>query len=277
MSTTVDTPIDIPMDMSMNNSTNSSTDIPMEQCDGRWVLPEQAFYEKDDLETITLPEGLEVICAAAFAGCTSLTQIRLPSTLQEIGEGAFLGCISLEEITLPGALTSICDMAFWGSGLKTITVPQSVNHIGDNAFWDCPELSQAHVLNSQAHIGLHAFGNCPLLLSGYTAPGFPEDNSPPAQLLYSLLWCSCPDRHTPDTTAKAEQFIQSHEDLIMERILKNNNVPAMTGLSTRHLLTPEHLDGYLRQALELGLTEITALLLAAKGTGPSLDDDAFEL
>lgn len=251
--------------------------IPLEQRDGRWVLPEQAFYENEDLQTITLPEGLEVIAAAAFASCVNLSQIHLPSTLREIGEGAFLGCSSLRTILLPAGLTIIGDMAFWGSGLETILVPASVTHIGDNAFWDCPTLRQADVLNPAAHIGTNAFGNCPALTSGYMAPGYPEESSAPAELLYTLLWCSCPDRHTTAIAARAEQFIRSQQDLIMERILKYNNVAAMTGLSSRRLLSPDHIDGYLQQALEWELTEITALLLAAKGSSRSLDNDFFEL
>ena len=249
----------------------------MEQRDGRWILPEQAFYEHEDLQTITLPEGLEVISAAAFAGCIGLTQIHLPSTLREIGEGAFLGCISLSSIQLPTGLATIGEMAFWGSGLETVTVPQTVTHIGDSAFWDCAALRQADVLNPHAHIGSNAFGNCPSLQSGYMAPGFPDEDSAPAQLLYSLLWCSCPDRHTASTAIRAEEFIRRQDGLIMERILKYNNVPAMTGLVSRHLLSPERIDGYLRQSLERELTEITALLLAAKGTAPSLEDDPFAL
>jgi len=265
------------IDILTNMSPDALTDIPMEQRDGQWILPEQVFYENEDLQSIILPEGLEVIGAAAFAGCPGLSQIQLPSTLREIGEGAFLGCVSLSSILLPDGLTTIGEMAFWGSGLESISIPHTVSHIGDNAFWDCPALARADVLNPKAHIGVHAFGNCPTLLYGYISPGFPDDDSAPAQLLYSLLWCSCPQRHTPDITARAEQFIRSHEDLIMERVLKYNNVPAMTGLASRQLLAPEHTDHYLRQALELGLTEITALLLAAKGTEHTADDDIFEL
>ena len=156
-------------------------------------------------------------------------------------------------------------------------VPVSVTHIGDNAFWDCPALRQADVGNPQAHIGINAFGNCPTLISGYMAPGYPEEASAPAELLYTLLWCSCPDRHTAATASRAEQFIRSQQDLIMERILKYNNVPAMTGLSARHLLSPERIDGYLQQALALELTEITALLLAAKGNNRAVEEDFFEL
>jgi len=269
----LNTPIDTPIDISMN----MSVDSPMEQRDGRWTLPEQAFYENEDLQTMILPEGLEVIAAAAFAGCVNLTQIQLPSTLREIGEGAFLGCVSLRHIQLPEGLAIIQDMAFWGSGLETVTVPRTVTHIGDNAFWDCPALCHADVLNPSTYMGTNAFGSCPTLISGHIAPGFPAEDSSSANLLYTLLWCSCPDRHTDATAAKAQQFIRQREDLIMERILKYNNIPAMTGLATRHLLSPERIDSYLQQSLEMGLTEITALLLAAKGASHAADDDIFAL
>ena len=63
----------------------------------------------------------------------------------------------------------------------------------------------------------------------------------------------------------------------MEHVLKTNNVAAMTGLVSQQLLSPQDMDIYLRQSLELGLTEITALLLDAKGGGLALADDPFAL
>ncbi len=251
--------------------------IPLETHDSRLTLAESAFYENEDLVTLSLPEGLEVIGPAAFAGCTSLTHIQLPSTLREIGEGAFLGCTSLKTILLPERLTTIGEMAFWGCGLETISIPLSVTCIGDSAFWDCPDLRQADVLNPATHIGTNAFGSCPSLMAGYIAPGFPAEDSSHARLLYSLLWCSCPDRHSALTSSRACQFIREKEDLVMERILKTNNIPAMNGLAEQRLLASQHIDTYLRQSLELGLTEITALLLAAKSGGPAMEDDPFAL
>ncbi|MBR5474906.1 MAG: leucine-rich repeat protein [Lachnospiraceae bacterium] len=248
--------------------------VTLDQLDESFTLPEGSYYENEDLDMIRLPEGLRAIGPAAFAGCTNLQTVYLPDTLLEISEGAFLGCTSLNNIQLPPHLSVIGDMAFWGSGLERIVIPESVTQIGDTAFWDCPALSELHVPNPDVVIGKNAFGSCPALRSGYLAPGIPDTDWPPTTLLYVLLWCSCPDKHTEETSKKAEAFIRKQEAVVMEHIIKANNIPAMNGLVTRHLLDPSNIDEYLKQAN--GLTEITALLLAART--PVADVwDAFEL
>ena len=49
--------------------------IPLETIDGRLTLQESAFYENESLTSLSLPEGVEVIGAAAFAGCTALEKV----------------------------------------------------------------------------------------------------------------------------------------------------------------------------------------------------------
>ncbi len=243
---------------------------------GVGFMEEEVFAECPNLEEVVLPEGLINIGVAAFADCPRLRQINLPRSIKTIDDGAFIGCEALSDIALPDGLASIGSMAFQNAGLRQITVPASVTHIGEEAFFECPELVCADVLGEQAVIEKDAFGSNYQLVRGYIAPGYPAEHSPSAELLYTLLWCSCPDRHSPATSARAETFIRAQELLIMERILKANNVPALHTLVNRRLLDAGQIDTYLQQTLDAHQTELTALLLAAKRDAGS-NEEEFDL
>ena len=249
----------------------------------RVILPEgvttignEAFTGCAALEEVVLPSTLTEIGAAAFAGCERLAKIELPSSLRRIGEGAFLDCTALHQINLPQGLQTIDPMAFWNSGLYTVDVPESVERIGESAFWTCENLRRANVLGRDTMIEKNAFGSDYALIEGYMAPGYPNEDSAPAELQYTLLWCSCPERHTDEVSNRAKTLIRAQEGLIMERILKYDNAPALSGLVRCDLLDSANIDGYLRAASEANQTDLVALLLEAKGNQRQADMD-FEL
>lgn len=244
--------------------------------DGVTAIGNEAFAGCTALEEVILPASLTVIGAAAFAGCEKLSQITLPPALQTIGEGAFLDCTALHQINLPQGLRHIEPMAFWNSGLYAVDIPESVERIGETAFWTCENLRRANVWGRDTVIEKNAFGSDYALIEGYMAPGYPNEDSAPAELQYTLLWCSCPDRHTPAVSQRAKSLIRTQEGLIMERILKYDNAPALSGLVRCHLLEPSNIDGYLRAASQANQTDLVALLLEAKGNQRQADTD-FEL
>jgi len=239
-------------------------------------MEEEVFTECQNLEEAELPEGMVNIGVACFASCINLRKINVPSTVTEIQDGAFLFCEKLTSLTLPEGLRSINSLAFQGSGLSSVTIGKNAVSIGEEAFFECESLRRADVLNPDCVIEENAFGSCYGLIEGYIAPGYPVEHSAPAELLYTLLWCTCPERHSPETTSRAESFIRAQEKLVMEKILKYDNVPALTGIVERGLLNTLNIDGYLRQALENRQTQLSALLLKAKGTGRDMDEE-FEL
>lgn len=60
-------------------------------------IPEELFSNRDDIVTVVLPEGVEVICANAFENCKRLEEVYFPSTLSKIENEAFLNCINLKK------------------------------------------------------------------------------------------------------------------------------------------------------------------------------------
>ncbi len=233
----------------------------------------EAFCGCTQLKAVRLPSALPEISPACFAECTALECVELPPSLLNIGEGAFLNCAALCAVQLPEGLREIAPMAFWNTGLEQVTIPEGVAVIGENAFWSCESLRRADVLGKNTLIGENAFGSCYELTSGYIAPGYPQEGDAPSELLYTLLWCSCPDRHGVETSRRAEKYIQSNEALIMERIFKYNNIPALSGIVGRGLLGADKTDGYVRISAENGQAELTALLLKARASGRGVEEE----
>ena len=58
-----------------------------------------AFYERDDITSVTIPESVTSIGSSAFSGCTGLTSITIPESVTSIGYNAFSGC-NLTSVTI---------------------------------------------------------------------------------------------------------------------------------------------------------------------------------
>ncbi|MDE5569217.1 MAG: leucine-rich repeat domain-containing protein [Ruminococcus sp.] len=71
-----------------------------------------AFEAQFNIESVILPDTIEVICENAFMDCSSMKSINLPETLTEIERGAFVACTSLESLVIPASTISIEMEAF---------------------------------------------------------------------------------------------------------------------------------------------------------------------
>lgn len=83
---------------------------------------------------VTIPEGVRVIGAEAFASHSGITRLVLPDSVETIGEAAFAGCSNLSQIEGGDAVKTIEDRAFQGCPLTDIRIPASVETIGLKAF-----------------------------------------------------------------------------------------------------------------------------------------------
>ena len=113
------------------------------------VIGSWAFYDCDNLISITLPETVLSVGHTAFSGCTNLTNIILPDGVAAIGSWAFGECENLITITLPKGLTSLDYCAFAGcTSLTSLTLPVALSFIGECAFDGCYGLESITVLPS---------------------------------------------------------------------------------------------------------------------------------
>ena len=89
-----------------------------------------AFFDCDNLTSISIPNGVTSIGDEAFWRCNSLTSITIPNSVKSIGDRAFFDCDSLTSITIPEGVMFIDAFAFYGcSSLISIVLPNGITEI----------------------------------------------------------------------------------------------------------------------------------------------------
>ena len=137
---------------------------------GLTTIGKSAFYECDNLISITIPDSVTTIGDEAFSYCSSLTSVTIPDGVTTIGNGAFGSCSSLTSITIPDSVTTIGNYAFTNcNSLTSVTIPDSVTTIGWGAFANCNSLTSVTIGDSVTMIGDYAFLGC-ISLTSVTIP-----------------------------------------------------------------------------------------------------------
>lgn len=153
--------------------------------DGR-VLADRAYYGYRNLDSISLPAGVEEIGEFSFAR-SSLKTVAVPEGVKSIGYGAFYHCDQLTEVQLPGSVTHIAPKAFactgWvkdflaggdsdflvaGDGVLIayrgnsghVAVPEGIKQIGPEVFQGHTEIISVSLPDSLEIIGEAAFAQC---------------------------------------------------------------------------------------------------------------------
>lgn len=116
-----------------------NTDFPYVIYESREIRPgtatiaDYAFYDREWLDGVTIPDGVVNIGDYAFANCVALKALELPDSVKTAGIGAFADCSNLENIKIGRGLNSIGDSMFANCRAR-ITIPPSVKSIASNAF-----------------------------------------------------------------------------------------------------------------------------------------------
>ncbi|MDE6087453.1 MAG: leucine-rich repeat protein [Oscillospiraceae bacterium] len=139
------------------------------------------FRGNENLESVTIPETMQVIAQCAFQDCKNLKEINMPETYVDIAGNAFSGTRwylltynqpvtylgnmvyktnlgeNQEEVTIREGTLSIAGGAFRGDkNLKKINLPDSLQIIGDGAF-SYSELTSIEIPENVMFIGEDAF------------------------------------------------------------------------------------------------------------------------
>ena len=128
-----------------------------------------SYGQNKILETVVLPEGVQILEADAFHNCIALKNVTLPSTLTHIKggwyEGAFQGCESLLSINFPENLVEIGRYAFSGTGLIEVDLSKTVKltSVGSDTFKDCKNLKKVTLGPALVAVGQEMFYNCTAL------------------------------------------------------------------------------------------------------------------
>lgn len=124
-------------------------------------------FSGSKVKSITVPDSVSVIEAAAFADCESLTELQLPNkTFGTIYGAAFRNCKALTEISA----RFVNDYAFQGcTNLKRVEILSVSYHpkveIAEGVFQNCTSLQEVIFSDfvTEVNIKSHAFQGCALL------------------------------------------------------------------------------------------------------------------
>lgn len=144
-------------------------------------IESSAFYNCNNIETVTIPESVIVISESAFAACRAMTTVNISASVMKIEFGAFEICPSLTSINvdkanenyrsvdgnlyskdgktlikyaigkedisfvIPDGVTTVYSMAFCGAeSLFSLTVPNCVTYMESSAFQMCSHLTNVY-------------------------------------------------------------------------------------------------------------------------------------
>ena len=142
-----------------------------------------AFYERTELTSIEIREGITKIGNFAFSKCTNVKSLKTPDSITDImsvGLGAFSQCSNLEELTCSTAVLNrieestenletvvitsgdaVPDNVFdWCKKLTSVEIGEGVTVIGWQAFMSCTALKTVKLPESLTMIGEFAFSGC---------------------------------------------------------------------------------------------------------------------
>ena len=133
-----------------------------------------AFYNCEKLEKIVLNGNVSVMGEFAFAHCQALESVQIESGVAEIGYYAFFECNSLKEVTIPASVKSISESAFsFCTSLEKVTFSEGLEFIGDCAFGGCTSLEEFVMPHSVTEIGFGVL----MFIGGYLYDGIEYDST----------------------------------------------------------------------------------------------------
>ena len=106
----------------------------------------EAFYNCNELTSITISDGITVIEDFAFADCIGLNSLSIPGSVKEIGDLAFGYCENLKSVDLANGIEKIGDNAFsYCKSLTSVIIPPSISYISNDSFLRCSGLTDISV------------------------------------------------------------------------------------------------------------------------------------
>ncbi len=136
-------------------------DLPPEAMDRLTVNDGSLEKCEDNGSTITVDEGIRLVCAGAFKDRKALHQIVLPESLCEIESEAFRGCGKLESMRLPGKTQRVGESAFRDCvSMKTLVIENDAIKIGERAFENCAVLEDIQLPDGLTELYGGVFNSC---------------------------------------------------------------------------------------------------------------------
>lgn len=120
-----------------------------------------AFFDCDNLESVTIADGVTSVGKCVFEGCNQLESVTLGKGLISIGESAFRDCNRLRSMVILDSVTSLGSNVFWGcSSLTNISLGRGLTSIESNTFNGCLGLLSLFIPENIMNIDCTAFIDC---------------------------------------------------------------------------------------------------------------------
>ncbi|MGI6462403.1 MAG: leucine-rich repeat protein [Candidatus Scatomorpha sp.] len=155
----VDNPIIVNNQLYRFNSNEKQVNIP----EGITEIFSDAFsiYNKNYIETITLPKTLKRIRKRTFSSFNNLTSVYLQEGLESLENECFCSCKKLGRVVIPDSVLEIGDSAFnYCAALTEVSFGKNVSKIGKDAFGHCSALSRVYLPDSLLEIEDKLFSGC---------------------------------------------------------------------------------------------------------------------
>ena len=112
------------------------------------------------LESITIPEGVEIIDSYAFSQCKALEEIIIPNTVTVMEQYCLRQTESLKTVDLPDGLKETGWGMFQQGGLETIELPEGLTRVAEYTFCDCDSLTEVIIPDTVCYMLDYCFRDC---------------------------------------------------------------------------------------------------------------------
>lgn len=99
------------------------------------------------IKNLVISEGIKQINRFAFANCKNLESVKLPQSLEVLEASEFIQCEKLKKINIPSKLKSLSINAFQETAIEEIEIPKNIKKFTGSEFRLCKNLKKVKIYN----------------------------------------------------------------------------------------------------------------------------------
>lgn len=153
-----------------------------------------AFYKCLSMETITIPDHVDIIPTNAFYFCYILKEVVIPDSVSTIQGSAFANCYNLAHTLIPPNVITLGDSIYMNNpNLKSAVLPYGIGKIPASAFNGCHALEEVVIPETVTTMGNNPFANCYVLKKVTLPDGITTITNSAFATCYALVEVEIPD------------------------------------------------------------------------------------